>query len=199
MPSTRPPLGVVWALFRVFGTGDMKEFSNEFWYSISSGSFGPTYNFNGAIQQFYNAITPDWSSALTTGVTLRGAIGYFNDGTGTTGSEYYNNVVGTQTGASNPEDVAVVVRKKTSNMSKPGSGRWYFSEPAQADTVGSYLDSSGITNWALLAVQLKTAFTYSGVTFSPAHFSKKLAILLPIAETPVVGLLGTRRRRRGPF
>jgi hypothetical protein len=65
------------------------------------------------------------------------------------------------------------------------------------------LNGSGIGDWQAFAVALKTAVTYTAttgsVTLSPAHFSPFTGVLYPIVNTPVIGLLGTRRRRRGPF
>lgn len=198
--SSRPPLGTSWVLFKVFGQGDMKEFQNDFWYSVSSGSVSPGFDYHGMIGAFYGALSAVWKNALTLETALRGAIGYFNDGTGTIGAEYYLTVVGTQTDTPLPEDVSAIVRKQTADLRPGGQGRWYFSMVPESTTDGSYLTPTGISStYAPLAVQLKAAVTHSGVTLSPAHWSEKLNALIPLNDTPVVGLLGTRRRRRGPF
>jgi len=196
--GSRPAAGQ-WARFVVYGLGDMKEFSNDFWFSISAGSLAPPFNYNACLLAWYNSITTPWAAILTPGTTLRGAYGEFNDGTGTNTTNVYSNVSGTLSGTPMPEDVAAIVRKETANLTKSGKGRWFFSMLNQLLTVGSYLDSTGITNMDALAVGCKTATTYGGATLSPAHFSRKTGLLYPLTDTPVVGLLGTKRRRRGPF
>lgn len=198
MPS-RPPAGIDWVRAIVFGLGDLKEFSNDFWFSVSAGSISSGYNYHGASQAIYTGLTTAWQPAITTSTTLRGVQVEYNDGTGTVSDDFYDSVSGTGIGNTVPEDVAVIVRKRTANHTASGKGRWYFCGAGTADCNGSYLNSSGITDWQAAAIGFKTAITFGGVTFSPAHFSAKTGLLYPIVDTPVVGLLGTRRRRRGPF
>lgn len=198
MPS-RPASGISWVRFQLFGIGDTKEFSNVFWYSVSTGAFTPTTNFQTLCNAFYAAITTPMLVGLSATYTLRGVYGEFNDGAGTTGVEYYDSLIGSAVTDPMPEDVAVVVRKKTANTTRDGSGRWYFAGTVSADTQGSYLNSTGISDWQAVAVACKTAVTVGAISLSPAHFSPKTGLLYPIVETPVVALLGTRRRRRGPF
>lgn len=197
--ASRPAPGTAWALFKFFLQGDMKEFQTDFWYSISSGSVSPGYNYNAACNAVYAALVPDWKTILTPLTTIRGCIGYFNDGTGTLGAEYYQNTIGTLTDTPLPEDVTAIVRKQTANVMRGGQGRFRFGMIGESLTSGSYLVPGGITAMQPFAIAIKTAVTSGGVTFSPAHFSPKLNLLLAMQDTPVVGLLGTARRRRGPF
>jgi len=198
MPS-RPTGGTSWARFTLYGIGDLKEFSNIFWYSVTSGSFLPTTNYQAICAAFYAMLTTPLIVPVSLTYTYRGVIGEFNDGAGTTGVEYYQNVLGTAVTDPLPEDVAVVVRKKTANTTRDGSGRWYFAGTTSADTIGSYLNSTGISDWQGVAVAAKSVVSAGSIVLSPAHFSPKTGLLYPILETPVVALLGTRRRRRGPF
>lgn len=199
MAASRPPAGTQWARFVMYMAGDMKEWSMDFWYSVTSGTISPTTDIKAVTTAVYSSLSAGIKNVLCTQDWSRGCIGYFNDGSGTIGTEHYQIVGGTISDQSLPEDVAVIVRKQTANLAKGGQGRWYFSMIAEQFVNGSYLTNDGITAYETCAVVFKTATTAGGLTLSPAHFSPKLNILIPIVNDPVVGLLGTRRKRRGPF
>lgn len=196
---SRPAPGTQWARIVVYGTADVKEFSNDFWYSISAGSLVPPYAYATALLAIYTELTTPWILALSNTITLRGAYGEFNDGAGTATTNIYVSQLGVLSPEPVPEDVAVVVRKQTANLTPSGKGRWYFAGTPNTGVIGSYLTGGQLTLWQALAVAAKTAVTSGGVTFAPAHFSRKTRLLYPITDDPVVALLGTRRRRRGPF
>lgn len=198
MPS-RPLPGTQWARFVAHGRLDQKTFSNDFWYSVTSGSISSTTPFHAVAAAWWAAMTSPWADAITTSTTLLGVTAYFNDGTGTFGIKYYNSVPGTGIGDTLPEDVAVVIQKLTADFAKAGKGRFFFSGAGVGDTTGSYLNSSGITDWQAFAVQIKSGFVTSGLTLSPAHFEPSTGLLKPIVDTPVISLLGTQRRRKGNF
>lgn len=202
MAHSRPSAGVSWVRFVVYGILDMKEFSNDFWYSVTAGAVPEPASMQVVARDWYhNFITPAWTPALTTSVILRGCYAEFNDGAGTLGTDVYEEVNGSGISTYMPEDVAVVVQKISDFRHPTGRGRWYFCGLGQGDVNGSYLNASGLTDWRAFATQLKTAYVNSdvGLTLSPAVFSPHTQQLHPIVDTPVVALLGTRRRRRGPF
>lgn len=197
--SSRPPAGTDWVRMQVWGRGDQKEFSNDLWFSLTSGSFSPGYDYHGACQAFFTAFKTAWQPAFSTEWLLRGVTGTFNNGAGSLESRYYQTVLGGDVTLALPGDVALVVSKTTANFAPGGKGRWYWTGVGQSEVDGSYLVAPTPTIFTTFAIMLKTAFTSGGITFSPAHFSPKLNMLLPIIDTPVTALLGTTRRRRGPF
>lgn len=186
-------------MVRIFGAQDQKEFSNEFWYSISSGSPPGSWDRHAAAGVFYNAIGTAMIATMTAAAKLIGCEFYYNDGTGTLGVDYYSTLTPSGILEGVPEDIAVVVQKLTANVTKKGRGRWYFAGIGSTFVANSYLTTGGVTAYQALAVVLKAAQTDQGITYSPAHFSPGLGILIPITDTPVVNLLATRRRRRFGF
>jgi hypothetical protein len=186
-------------MVRIYGTQDQKEFSNEFWYTISAGSPPSNWDQHAAAGALYSAIGTPLVATMSSGCTLLGCEFYYNNGSGTLGVDYYSKLTDSLSIAGIPEDVAVVVQKITANATKQGRGRWYFAGVGVTLIANSYLTSSGITAYQALATQLKTAVTDQGVTYSPAHFSPGLGMLLPLVDCPVVALLATRRRRRFGF
>jgi hypothetical protein len=186
-------------MIRIYGSQDQKEFSNEFWYSISAGSPGSMWDQHAAAGAFYSAIGTPLIATMCGTCKLIGCEMYYNDGTGTVGAAYYSTLTNSSVFSGIPEDVAVVIQKLTTNTTKKGRGRWYFAGVGVTEVNDSYLNSTGITNYQALAVQLKTAVTDQSITYSPAHFSPQLGTLIPLKDTPVVALLATRRRRRFGF
>jgi hypothetical protein len=197
--ASRPSPGTSWARFVLYQQGDIKEFSNDFWYSITAGSVTPPYDYFSAIGAFLAAIVPALVACQAGSIIVRGAYGEFNDGTGTIGVDNYSSSTGGGVDAPIPEDVALIVQKITSTLSRSARGRWYFTGIDSSQVNGSYLQLPIPTIFQTLATALKTAFTSGSVTFSPAHFSPNTGLLYPITDTPIVALLGTKRRRRGPF
>lgn len=193
------PVGTAWVRFAMYGQGDIKEFSNDFWYSVSSGTITETTMFQVISDAFYNALILPWKTALSSATTIRGCFSEFSDGTNVWTTNTYQNNSGSGLADPWPEDVALVVRKQTADGTPSGKGRWYFTGGGQVDVTGSYLNASGQADWQAFAIELKAPIIAGGVTLSPAHFSRKTGLLYPILQTPVIALMGTRRRRRGPF
>jgi hypothetical protein len=197
MPS-RPTTGP-WGLLIIRGASDQKEWSNDFWFSISAGTPSGSWNQLNAAQAILAALTANFFDALQQNSKVLGATFYYNDGVGTIGVDYYATVDGLDVGDPLPEDIAVVVQKITANTTREGRGRWYVTGIPASSLTGSYLNSSGIALYATVATDWKTAITDQGVTWSPAHFSPSTGLLYPITNTPVIALIGTRRRRRFGF
>jgi hypothetical protein len=190
----------VWGRARVFCYMDQKEFSNEYYYTVSAGGPIPvTWDPYAAATAFNSAIAVPLRVLMGSNVGTVGTQFTYNDGTGSSATDYYSKVASVSSSLAIPEDASVVVQKKTGNHTRGGSGRWYFSGVDRVNVGGSYLTTSGVNAWQAFAVALKTAVVDQGITWSPAHFSKKLGLLLPIINTPVISLLGTRRRRRFIF
>lgn len=202
MASSRPGVGTVWVRMVVYYLLDMKEASDVFWFSVSSGSIPTADLRHASAGDMYHTYMPTWSACVGTHVTFRGCYVEWNDGVGTQGVDWYEDVTGTLISDPMPEDVAVVVQKITAVPQPYARGRWYFAGAGQVDVKGSYLNGGGITDWQNFAIVLKgtvTPISAGGLILSPAHFSPHTQQLYPIVDTPVVALLGTRRRRRGPF
>lgn len=196
MPS-RPP--GPWGLVTWYGRLDQKEFSNEFWLSISAGGPAPGWDQYLAAQALYTSLTTNWAVPMATATKLLGVNFQYNDGTGTLGIDYYQTITGSGSGPALPEDVAVVVQKNTANQTRHGRGRWFLCGTANQYSNGSYLTATGIGFFQQIAIDLKTAIVDQGVTWSPAHHDKSTNTLRPITNDPVISLLSTNRRRRFRF
>lgn len=193
----RPP--GTWVLTTLFGFLDQKEWSNDFWWTISAGTPPSNWDEHAAAGAFHSAIATPLLVLLGRQAGVIGTRMYYNDGTGTLGVDWYQKQFSVSSTGCLPEDVAVVVQKTTNNHTKGGRGRWYFAGADETNQSASYLTPTGITAWQALATALKTAVVDQGITYSPAHFSPKLSNIFPITNTPLVALLATRRRRRFQF
>jgi hypothetical protein len=193
---SRPP--GPWARGVVYLGADSKEMSNVFWYQ-PSGTFPSDWNIATFGQAMYTQVTSAWQPILTTGVTIRGIYVEVNNGTLTSGYDYYSSESGNDITTLQPADIALVVQKHTASPGKAGRGRWYFGGLGQDQCTGSYLNSSGISYATAFAATLQTQFTDQSITWYPCHFSKKTTSLDRIVFTAVVAMLATRRRRRSVF
>jgi hypothetical protein len=147
----------------------------------------------------FTALSDTLSATMNENTLLRGGEFFYNFGAGTFGVDVYDVISGTLTGGALPEDVAVLVQKITALGGKTNRGRWYLPGVDMSLVTGSYLNTAGQTAYTAFAVAAKTNVTDQGITYSPAHFSKSTASLVPIQNDPVVGLLATRRARRYRF
>jgi hypothetical protein len=194
------PSGVPWVLAVFFGTGDEKQWSNDMWYNLTGTPIDGSTDLVAIATAIYSGLTTTWAAAITTSEKILGVSLEMGDGTGNVWSTvFYSTTDGTGISSPMPEDVAVVVRKKTAIGTASGKGRWYFYGAGQGDVSGSYLAPAGVTDWQAFAVALKATVTAGAYTLKPSHFSKKTNLFTEILDTPVVGLLGTRRRRRGKY
>jgi hypothetical protein len=200
---SRPMPGTAYVRAAVYGLDDQKEFSVDFWYSVSSGTVTPDQDSVTIATAINGAVTMPWAATVDSATTFRGTYAEVSNGSEVVGGDWYQTQTGTLAGGPSPADIAVIVRKLTAQPGKTGRGRWYFPCPDVSLFSGSYLNSTGIAAYTTLAIACKTAITitaYAGsVVLSPAHFSRKNRLLYPITNDPVVALLGTKRRRRGPF
>jgi hypothetical protein len=204
MPTPSRPLpGTAYARFVEYGASDQKEFSNDYWYSVTAGTFDPSNDGVTAGAAFITLISNAHVAVLSVEWNLRGVNVELSDGALAIGTPVYSANPGVVSGPPIPGDVAAIVRKETTTPGKVGRGRWYFAGVPQAFNDGSYLTGGGYAAYQTFAVKLKTALNFTGVlgavTLSPAHFSRKTRLLYPIHNDPVVSLLGTKRKRRGPF
>lgn len=193
----RPP--GPWGLVKVYGTQDQKEFSNEFWYSISAGSPSSSWDQKAAAVAFYTIIGTPMIATMCGTCKLLGCEFYYNDGSGTIGLDLYSTLTNSSVFSGIPEDVAVIIQKITAVAGKKTRGRWYFAGVGVTEVNDSYLNATGIAAYTTLAIALKTHVIDQGVTWSPAHFSPSLGTLTPIKNTPVIALLATQRERRFGF
>lgn len=197
------PIATPWVRATIYGKGDMKEFSNDFWFVVTAGTLNAAIDGTAAGVAIYSAYSALMSAPLVDTVVLRGIYTEIADGTSVVGTDYYQQVNGLDTSTGIPEDVAVVVRKLTGLPGKPNRGRWYFTQQAFDQIDGSYLSPTGTASYQALASALNVPIVFAGtggsVTIQPAHFNRVTQTLHAIVASPFVTLLGTRRRRRGPF
>jgi hypothetical protein len=178
---------------------DQKEVSNDFWYSIQAGTFPGTWNIVTACVTFYNHLTGALVVPLSSEVTIRGIRLVVNNGSGSLGTENYNALTGDDEQPSMPIDVAAIVRKITTTISRASQGRWYLPGLGQDLADESYLSSAGIVAFTNLAAALQLNVVDQSITWQASHYNRKLNVLEAIISCPVVADLATRRRRRGPF
>lgn len=198
MAHSRPIAGD-WGLVIIYGQGDQREWSNEYWYSVSTGSPSSTWNIDSAAEAFYSHISNALTPLLSNNYDTLGCQFYANFGSGTLGTEFYNTIAGTAGDSPIPEFTNAVVRKLTATFGRSGYGRWRFTGVDDSNVNGSYLSPGGLSNYQALAVVLKTAVTDQAITWSPANFSRKTGALEPITNCPVDAQLGTFRRRKYRF
>lgn len=203
MPS-RPAAGVEYVYCKVYGTSDQKEFSNEFWYSVSSGALAPPLDGAIVATTIYTTLCGPWLEVLNQLALLRGIYCELSDGSVVIGTPFYQDQQGQEMSTDYlPGDVAAVVQKITAHPGKTGRGRWYFSCVGVDLATNSYINPSGMTLFQSLSLTARTNITVTGasgpIVLAPAHFSPTDGLLYPILQAPVVALLGTKRRRRGPF
>lgn len=202
MPS-RPAPGTAYVRAAMYASADMKEMQNDYWYSVSSGSVDPSLDGTAIGTALRLNMVAEWGNVMPSTAIYRGLAVEVSDGTLTIGTDVYLTYPGSQLDQPAPEDVSVIVQKQTTHPGKAGRGRWYFGQFARGFIEGSYLSTAGRTLFEALAVKLKSPVTVvatgGSITLSPAHFSPKTGMLYPIHNDPVIGLLGTSRRRRGPF
>jgi len=197
MPS-RPTTGA-WVLYILFGLGDQKEWSIEFWYSVFSGTPGPTWNPAPANAAIFNALTPTLVPALSTSWQILGGRFYANFGSGTIGDDGYDQTSGTDATDPLPEFTTVIVRKVSDTYTRPARGLWRIPGVCEDQTQGSYLNATGESTYANIGVAWQGNITDQGIVYAPATFSRKTGLLYPIRSCPVSGRLGTDRRRRFRF
>src|ERR1700742_3514795 len=183
-----------WFRIPLYGRSDQKEFSNEFWYYLFSGSPPSNWIRNTTAVAFFSKITGNLVYVYNASVTFLGIRMLYNDGSGTIGYELYSNLTGTDTGKLLPEDVSAIVQKQTADSTRSGRGRWYLPGFSESFADGSYLNDAGVTAFQAVAVDFKTKILDQGMDIRPAHWNRKTNHLLPIVDTPVVSLTATRRR-----
>lgn len=123
----------------------------------------------------------------------------WNDGLSTIGLDSYQGLAGEVTGTPMPEDVAAVVQKISGHPGPSGRGRWYFAGLPSSWADGSYLTAANITTINAQMTIIVANKMGQGQTLEAAHFSPTTGQIYQIAAFETVALLGTRRRRRGPF
>lgn len=196
MVSRPPP---PWMLATIFGNQDTKEWSNEFWY-VPSVSVAPS-NFDPATlaADFFNAMHVVYVSYMHESASLKGAKATVDFTAGTFGGSYYSTEYGTLVNDALPEDVAVVVQKQTAHAGRSGTGRWRLTGMDDSCSTGSYLSPTGTGLIQAWVVQAMLPITSQTVTYTPAHYSKKLGSIITLQGADVEALLGTVRRRRPRF
>lgn len=180
-------------------SGDQKEWSNVFWYTVTAGTFSGPYDYTGNAANYLIDIATAYTPFLSSSVKLRGCSVEVSDGTLAVSGEAFAINPGLGGVDPLPYDVAAVVSKITTQPGRSGRGRFYVAGLDDTLAQGSYLTPTGATDLNTWSVLMLAPYVFGGITFQLAHFSKSLRVLYPIQQLQVVALLGTQRRRRGVF
>lgn len=190
-----------WVRVVIYQNDDMKEASNDFWFAPDVDYAPlPLDKIKAWAHDLVLAIATQLADTMSISWGIRGGDVVFSDGVRVLGVPSYQAHQGQVNGAPMPEDVAVVVQKISGQAGRSGVGRWYFSGCASTNVNGSYLTTPGMTLYQTLADFLSDNITTTDSTvFKPMHFSRLTREFDLIEDSSPVALLGTRRRRRGPF
>lgn len=203
MPATPSRPAENFALCEMFMIQDQKEFSNLFWFSPDWDDIPDPTNLKADTHDIVLAMETKLKPVLSNAVTIKGGYVEYGDGTGdSVGFDYYADQAGVVDEDAMPEDVAVVVQKYTTEYTRSGRGRWYFSGTPDTFVTGSYLNvATGQAAFTVLAAALVAQIVTddSGNTYSPYHFGPTTPVFKAIGAIETVALLGTRRRRRFRF
>lgn len=197
MAGSRPT--GTWTRVQMFFNADMKQYSNEFYYTQTAAVTIPQMEAeaNAIVTFLSNAMTAVMSSAWT----CRGGYVEFSDGTTVVGWDSYQPAVGLIDEDPLPEDVAVVVQRYTATPNRSGRGRLFIAGCPVTFDDGSYLSTvTGQAGINALITQFGLAITGPVSSYTPAFFSKKNGgPVVPIVAWDFSAQLATKRRRRGKF
>lgn len=199
MPTpTRP--NVPYVRVSLYMNEDVKEASNIYWFDPGNTyTIDPTQIASDS-HDLVLALHTNVKVCMASTVTLRGGYVEWSDGVGTIGIDSYQPIAGTISAAALPEDVAAVVSKWDGGTGPSHRGRWYFSGIPETFSTGSYLNvATGKVALDNLASNLLGTLSIGANMLVPSHFGKKGRTFQHLVLTNPVDLLGTRRRRRGPF
>jgi hypothetical protein len=203
MAHSRPVGGLPWVRAAIYGFGDQKEFSNDFWFNVTAGTLDPAVDGLVTAGAIYDYLGPLIRAVMSEEHLHRGINCEINNGSYTVGTDKYADIFGTQEAAAIPFDDSVVVQKICGLAGKANRGRWYFTGIADTFVTGSYINDSGVASFQALAEGCHTPITVTAsggaATLTPAHLNRQTGALHAILSSPWIRLVGTKRSRRGPF
>jgi len=94
-----------------------------------------------------------------------------------------------------PPQVSVVLRKNSVLGEHWGHGRFYWPLVPESLTTGFRLNATGMTAYEALCVELLSNRVYAGVTWLPAHFSRKAGFLYDLTHVSPLPTLKRQGRR----
>lgn len=97
-----------------------------------------------------------------------------------------------------PEEVAVVIQRRTGKPGRNKRGRIFLPFVPEEFAVDSTLTATAVGLYKTLATALKTPFVSGGITLSPLTPDFKNSILEPVIQTRVLSEVMSRRQRRFP-
>lgn len=193
---SRPP--GIWAKTTMYFNSDQKEYSNDFWWSLSAATVITDMEADAAA--IVASLVASYEPILSAEWTIRGGYTEFSDGATTIGVDTYRQDAGGVSSPPMPEDVAVIVQKFSSIPGRQGRGRLFIAGIPQTFCDGSYLNAApGQSLTTAFITAIGANVMGSSNTYTPAHFSRNAAVMQPVVFWDFAVLLGTRRRRRGPF
>lgn len=152
-------------------------------------------------QSFANAIHDEFEAALQAiltdeaefaGVQLTVNVG----GVAYSASSNNGAVAGTiNTTDELPNNVAVVIQKRTAQPGKSGRGRFYIGCVPESFVDSNAVDPAAQALYNTFAEHVNATIVVSGISCAPRHHSKKLNALYPIVQLKVVRYVGRRDKR----
>lgn len=101
-----------------------------------------------------------------------------------------------------PDEVCLIVQKRTGNTSRSKNGRWFFSGLTEKIQNAGLIEPEWIGTCTTLANALSTDVTVSSgfsTVMNARHWDQKNSDLLPITKCYALRVMGTRRDRRNPL
>ena len=101
-----------------------------------------------------------------------------------------------------PDEVSMVIQKRTGNTGRSQMGRWFFTGLSEKINNHGRLTSTWVATAKNIANALSADVTVSGAyatVLHARHYDQKNSVLMPITKCYVLRTLGTRLDRRRPL
>lgn len=101
-----------------------------------------------------------------------------------------------------PDEVSVIIQKRTGNTGPSQMGRWFFTGFSEKLNNHGVIAVNWIAGLKAIADLLSTDVTVTGAfstVMHPRHYNQKANSLMPITKCYVLKTLGTRKDRRRPL
>lgn len=192
--STHYPAGP-WARAVIFTQSPEKEWQNDMWFT-AGGTASSAFDIQAAAAAFDTAFNAPYVAALCEVSTYQGVNFYYNDGAMTRRGETFPASGGTVTGNQLPSEDAAVVTLNSGIGTRKGVGRVFIGGVAESAVDLSRLKPGSITQYNALFAALKTGWTYAGVTFKLAVWSRLAGSVNAVSYYQAEQVLGHIRHRR---
>lgn len=173
----------------------LKPWLNDFWFHLT-GTFPGGWNVKNAAIALENHFKTNIMAVMNSNVTFLGTDLLVNNAGVVATATTYTGASGALANNLVPTEVAAIVRMQTAAAGRVGVGRIFVSGLDSSIIDGGRLSAAGLTAFATLATTMQTSVTDQGITYVPAVYSRKGAILYNIVFCAADGPVGTQRNRR---